>query len=70
VKNIDSKSNVIKEGIFVVLDHTGQCAVVVEEDMIRLEVLMECTLDHLLPVAKGEQTRVVMSRGFSQGYEG
>jgi len=48
VEDIDSKSNVVEEGIFVVLDHAGKFAVVVEEDMVRLDVFMECMLNHLL----------------------
>jgi len=48
VEDIDSKSNVVKEGIFVVSDHAGKFAVVVKEDMVRLDVFMECMLNHLL----------------------
>jgi hypothetical protein len=48
VEDIDSKSNVVKEGIFVVSDHAGKLAVVIKEDMVRLDVFMECTLNHLL----------------------
>ena len=47
MEDINSKSNVIEEGIFVVSDHAGKFAVVVEEDMVRLDVFMECTLNHL-----------------------
>ena len=37
-----------KEGIFVVSDHAGKHTVVAKEDMVRLDVFMECMLDHLL----------------------
>ena len=48
VKDIDGKSDVIKEGFLAVWDHTGQSAVIIKEDMVGLDIFMECTLDHFL----------------------
>jgi hypothetical protein len=48
VEDINGKSNVIKERIFIVSDHACEGAVVVKEYVVRLHIFMKCMLDHFL----------------------
>jgi len=66
MKDVDNKSNVIKEGILSILNHTGQSAIIVKEDVIGLDIFMECMLDHLLP-DQGEQ--INYKRGLNSSVE-